>query len=233
MIRLIAGINGSGKSLYSSFLLAREAKRIYTNLRLTPAHPAFSRAVLIGTPEMPILCERCGYGVWDYVKDNSHVLIDEADLFFDAFCYERLRKSGAWLWFKQHRHHGLDVTLVPQAVETLYNRLRLLAGECVVCERETAETMRASADWLYWFWPKKWYPWRRTVCLMRAGALGQRLRCETLFPRDAAKEFRRYDTLHDQLTLDGCAHCAAKLMARKGIGVVNAARHLTQQNAKV
>jgi len=207
MIRVICGKNGSGKSAFSSWLIEKEPKRTFTNMRLMPLHPRFDDAVEIGTSSHPVRCERCGFGIWDYLPSNCHVLIDEADLFFDAFCFEALRER-AWPWFKQHRHFGQDVTLVVQFPDSLYKRIRLLAMEFVLCERETSDTMKGLVSWMYYLWPRSWYPWRRRI--FADPKCKHEVRHSLLWPLQASRVFKQYDTFHNNVPTLECDQCRGR-----------------------
>src|ERR1700728_140784 len=136
MIRIIHGINGKGKSLMMSEVLSYYPApfRIYTNVRLRPAHPYHKQAILIGGHNHPICCT-CGAGIWRWAGwgqlSNAVIGIDEADLYFDSFKYVELREEG-YAFFKQQRKRGYEIFLVVQFMNTLYNRLRDLAGENIL-----------------------------------------------------------------------------------------------------
>jgi hypothetical protein len=209
MIRVICGLNGSGKSCYATWLAANMPLNVVTNFPLTKRHPRFGSAVMIGSEEFPVLCEGCLYGVWDLGFRNKVILIDEADVFFDCFSFEFLR-GAAWQWFKQHRKYGLELIFVVQNPATLYNRLRMLAGEYIWCERD--QPGGVNGHWALRFLPDFLLLWRRAVYL--DSGFQHYVRQDNQLPRSVRPVFSWYNTRYQVSPVMQCPRCHDRLKDR-------------------
>lgn len=145
---VIAGRQRNGKNLFSLDIMhqAHTAGRLlYCNFDLLPACPFADDAVRIGTPEYPIFHDP-QFGVsrarrrpglvrafWDYVRDDSVVVVDEADMEFDCMEWGGF-DADARIAAKEIGKRGIDLYLVCQKVENLYNRWCRQADGVIWCE---------------------------------------------------------------------------------------------------
>lgn len=162
MIRIVRGLNGSGKSALAALLALKSPLPVVTNMQLTDKHPKFASMRRLAGYE--VRCQgntkKCNsYGIWDLKIRNSLVILDEADIYFDSLDWSGL-KGWPHYWFKQHRKYGLEIILVCQHVNTMYNRIRDLCKEYVLCTRDQGSDMPPVIRWL---WPRSQYFWRRII----------------------------------------------------------------------
>src|SRR5690349_21694467 len=120
MITGICGPVGSGKNVYTMFLMEEAAKSgrpIYTNIELTADCPFADRVARIddeageypvcrGEPGKPgYLC------FWHYVRPGAVVFLDEADVYF--WCRENSAFGrDLFVFHKQHRKLKCDLVYI-------------------------------------------------------------------------------------------------------------------------
>ena len=147
MLYVVAGDLGSGKTLQMMQWIQAEVLKdrpVYSNIELLPACPFYDKVARLDHPDgsCPILeGDRPKRGVvsvgyrawWNYVLPGSFVVIDEADLWFDAAEHGELGHDVRG-FHKMLRKVDLDVVYIVQSVSNLYVRLRRLAQRFIICE---------------------------------------------------------------------------------------------------
>lgn len=164
MIIAVAGLPGSGKSLYAAWWMAQAFARagrrlIATNLELTESHPAYRVAVKMD--EDYVWDGKKGF--WDRLPPAPWtIVVDELDQWFDAQEATQLnRKTSARAYWKQHRKMGHTVMLLVQDISNLYVRIRRQVSELVVCWRDG----EGLSPGIFAYLPKSWRQYRRAVYL--------------------------------------------------------------------
>lgn len=146
MLRLCAGLPGSGKTLFALWTIGQAVQRgrpVATNIRLNPECPFYNDVVLLDDDEgqYPV-CRMPDEGMgpykafWHYLDSFCHgwyIVIDEADNVWDSSPNTKY-SNDARLYFKQHRKLGHDLLLIVQDVNNLWVRIRRMVQSFVVCE---------------------------------------------------------------------------------------------------
>jgi hypothetical protein len=229
VIRCIEGINGSGKSLLAADLVAKWPGPVATNLPLNERHPKFRSALRLGTHRCPVRCvgevgvagrgkRCCGAGVWSLSLRNTLILIDEAQEFFPCEQFSELVDSvdpdclhpvsgkplSPAAWFTHHRKWGLEIYFTTPRSSWLWNKVRGLVGEFIVCRRQRASEL--TSHWSGMFVPDSLLGWER-VGFEDEGHRHPTGNQAVIFRKHASRLFGTFDTHAVVSTQSECFRC--------------------------